>query len=124
MTLISPVCTGPRSSLALELTSLPALSEFKCEIQEEITSLAGFVREVDGKAVSYICAGSVVYPDEDHKPVQGRLRIFTAVVEDGTTTKTNTELTQVAFKDVVGCVYAVKPVDDKLVVAAESAVST
>jgi hypothetical protein len=99
------------------------LSEFKCEVNEEITSLAGFTREVDGKVVSYICAGSVVYPDEDHKPVQGRLRIFTTVVEDGTTTS-STELTLVTSKDVVGCVYAVKSVNDKLVVAAESAVRT
>ena len=97
------------------------LSEFKCDVNEEITSLAGFTQKVDGKEFSYICAGSVIYPDEDHKPVQGRLRIFTAVVQDGPAAS-NTDLTLVTSEEMVGCVYAVKSVNDKLVVAAESAV--
>ncbi|RXW24467.1 hypothetical protein EST38_g1372 [Candolleomyces aberdarensis] len=102
-------------------TNFTVLSEFKCDVNEEITSLAGFTHKVEGKEFSYICAGSVIYPDEDNKPVQGRLRIFTAVAQDGPATS-NTDLTLVTSEDIVGCVYAVKSVNDKLVVAAESAV--
>lgn len=100
-------------------TTFKPTCEFKCQPREEVTSLVNFTRNVGDKEVPYICAGLVEFPGEQHRPVIGRLRIFTASApNDGAT-----ELIQVTSVDIPsGCVYALKFVNGRIVAAVESAV--
>lgn len=95
------------------------LAQFKSEPNEELSAVVVFTRKEGNKDVPYICAGSVIWPEGD-KPVTGKLRIFTPVTLRGK--EARGELKPVASQDVVGSVYALKWVNDKLVAAVESAV--
>ena len=109
--LIHPVDRAQGDGHALHLTVEWSV---ECETNEYVTSLAHFNRTVNGKEVTYACVGFTVFPVRDNMPVTGRLRLYANSGDAG--------LVPLTSADTVGPVYAIKVVNDKLVVAVESVV--
>jgi hypothetical protein len=100
----------------------PVLTQYKPELGEEVSAIVSFTRREGEKDVPYICAGFIMWPEGDDKPVTGKLRVFTPVSLNGK--RARRELALVTSQDVLGPVYSLKWVNDKLVAAIETVVSS
>ncbi|TFK70374.1 hypothetical protein BDN72DRAFT_542903 [Pluteus cervinus] len=103
-------------------TTFTELSQFICEIDEDITAVTIFSPTINGKATPLFCLGTYIYQAEEKEPTQGRLLVLSAHASPTPTRLSSHDLTLVTSQNVHGCVYALTVVDSLIVAAVNSAV--
>lgn len=96
------------------------LGRYRCEPDEEITSVVPFTSTLESEEQHFFCLGTMIYNPEETEPSTGRLLVFTAFA--GVTRMPCLELSMLASTEVKGCVFALSTVEDKIVAAVNSAV--
>jgi DNA damage-binding protein 1 len=97
------------------------LGRYRCEPDEEITSVVPFTSSLENQEQHFFCLGTMIYNPEETEPSSGRLLIFTAFA--GMTRTSTLELSMLASAEVNGCVFALSIVGNKIAAAVNSAVS-
>lgn len=98
------------------------MSQFNCDAEEEITSIATLSTVFKGAETPLFCLGTFLYQADEKEPVEGRILVFSAYGPETQTRSSNLELYQVTSTYVGGCVYAFTVVDNLIVAAVNSSV--
>jgi CPSF A subunit region. len=100
------------------------LSQFNCELDEEITAVTTMNPLIESKTMPLFCLGTLWYKPDEKEPTDGRLLIFTAYDNDSQSRMTTLQLSLVASMHVKGCVYSLAVVNGMIAAAVNASVSS
>ncbi|KAH0586144.1 hypothetical protein H2248_007410 [Termitomyces sp. 'cryptogamus'] len=102
-------------------TTFHFLASYNCEIDEQLTAVASYSPEIDGKSTPVFCVG--VHTDKaELEPTEGRILVLSAVPDGGQLKTSSLHLSLLAESDVKGCVYAISFIKDIVVASVNSSV--
>ncbi|PFH53878.1 hypothetical protein AMATHDRAFT_72908 [Amanita thiersii Skay4041] len=109
------------SFVLLDETTYREISRFRCEDNEEVTSIALFTLNEQDKSIPLFCVGTYCYDPNEMEPESGRILVFD--VTNGSNMKwADSQLSLFSSTSVKGCVYSLVTVGNTIAAAVNSSV--
>ncbi|KAL6302826.1 mono-functional DNA-alkylating methyl methanesulfonate N-term-domain-containing protein [Sparassis latifolia] len=105
----------------LDDVSFDQLSQFVCELGEEVTAVLALPRR-ENQSFPCFCVGIVELEMGEREPSKGRIVMFSLGSRDGGISSANPALRLISSEHTRGCVYQLVSVEDKIVAAVNTSV--